>query len=116
LIQHNIPNGQLRLKVIAYDTLSQSTTQEVLVYVNNVAGDEPPQVHIISPQNNEIVKGIIQVGYIYNDDKNVVKLELYINNNYLTDLPLSATYYLLDTRIFTDSSYVIKIIAYDDVN
>jgi len=110
------PNGQLRLKVIAYDTLSQSTTQEVLVYVNNVAGDEPPQVHIISPQNNEIIKGIIQVGYIYNDDKNVVKLELYINNNYLTDLPLSATYYLLDTRIFTDGSYVIKIIAYDDVN
>jgi len=110
------PNGQLRLKVIAYDTLSQSTTQEVLVYVNNVAGDEPPQVHIISPQNNEIIKGIIQVGYIYNDDKNVVKLELYINNNYLTDLPLSATYYLLDTRIFPDGSYVIKIIAYDDVN
>ena len=110
------PNGPLSLKVIAYDSLNQSTTQQVLIYVNNVVGDEPPQVQILSPQDNDVVSGVISINYTYSDDKQVIKLELYINDSHITDLLLGSTYYELNTNVFSDGDYFLKIVAYDDAN
>lgn len=109
------PNGPVNLKVIAYDTLNQSTTQQILIYINNVVGDEPPQVQILTPNNNEVVSGVISINYTYSDDNQVIKLELYLNNTYISDLPLGSTYYELSTEMFSDGDYFLKIVVYDNV-
>ncbi len=112
----NYINGPLTLKVVAVDTLQQSTTQQITIFINNVSNDLPPQVTIQYPQNNQIISGIITISATATDDYQITKMELYLNNNLIYTSYSNSLVYQLNTLSYANNTYLIKAVAYDNVS
>lgn len=108
------PNGKIVLKVTAIDSSGQQTTRQITVFVYNIPGDTPPNVTIHQPLNNQIVSGIITISATASDDNLVSRMELYFNNILLSSVTLNNLVYVLDTRIYNNDTYMIKVVAYDN--
>ena len=108
--------GEINLKVVAIDVLQHSTTHQIVVYINNkeIKKNDPPKVLILFPKENDVVYGIVTLNYTYSDDKNVLKLRLYIDDKYFTDLPMHTSCYYLDTRLLSNGDHILSIVAEDD--
>lgn len=109
------PNGTISLKVIAVDSNGQSTTNEITLIINNVVGDNPPQVTIHYPYNNQVISGLLTISATAIDDKSVVNMLLYLNNNLLFTVSTNSIVYTINTAFYNNDTYSIKVIAYDDV-
>ncbi|MEN3013230.1 MAG: glycoside hydrolase family 9 protein [Endomicrobiia bacterium] len=110
------PNGTHYLKVVAIDTLQQSTTQQLSIYINNVPNDLPPTVTILTPQNNQIISGTFQITASATDDHLIKKIELYINNQLVYTTNSGYINYDWNTTIYLNDTYFIKVVAYDNNN
>ncbi|MEO0224841.1 MAG: Ig-like domain-containing protein, partial [candidate division WOR-3 bacterium] len=108
------PNGPISLKVIAVDSNGQSTTNEITLIINNVVGDNPPQVTIHYPYNNQVISGLLTISATAIDDKSVVNMLLYLNNNLLFTVSTNSIVYSINTAFYNNDTYSIKVIAYDD--
>ncbi|MEN3013240.1 MAG: cellulase family glycosylhydrolase [Endomicrobiia bacterium] len=78
--------------------------------------DNPPVVNIQTPSNNSTVSGKIEILVVASDDKGISKLELYIDQQKLTETSTSTIRYTLNTTLYTNGVYTIKAIAYDTTN
>lgn len=110
------PNGNLILKVVAIDTIQQSTTQQLTIFINNVTNDSPPSVTIQQPQNNQIISGLVSISASATDDNQIVKIELYINNNLVYTSYSNSLNYQWNTTTYANDTYWITIIAYDNMS
>ncbi|MEO0225276.1 MAG: Ig-like domain-containing protein [candidate division WOR-3 bacterium] len=111
-------NGDHTIKVVAYDNINQTAQDIISVVVNNSSGgdDLPPQVSILSPQNSSVVSGVVNIVVDAQDDKGILKVEFYINNNLYWIDDSSPYNFEWDTSDKPNSTYTIKVVAYDNVN
>ncbi len=78
--------------------------------------DRLPTVNITLPQNNSTVSGIVLIEANATDDKGITKLELWINNEKKLEVQTETLSYQWDTTNLINSTYTIKVIAYDTSN
>jgi gliding motility-associated-like protein len=80
------------------------------------SSDRPPTVNITSPQNSTNVSGVVLIQANATDDKGITKMELYINNNKVFEVSTNTISYQWDTTSLQNSTYTIKVVAYDTAN
>ncbi len=108
-------DGIYTLKIKVYDSDNLSSEQTFTVFIDNV--DSPPSVNIASLQNGTTVQGTINIQVTASDDRGISKIELYIDNNLIyQQTSTTSISYLLDTTSYSDSTHIIKAIAYDTSN
>lgn len=82
--------------------------------------DALPSVNITSPSNNSTLSGNVTINVIATDDKGVTKIELYLNQQKLTEAFFSSTTvnlnYNLNTTNYSDGVYTLKAKVYDTSN
>lgn len=82
--------------------------------------DIPPSINILSPSNNSVVSGNISVNIVASDDKGIKKIELYLNQQKLTEVIYSSRNvtlnYNLNTTNYSNGTYTLKAVAYDTSN
>lgn len=105
----------MKIKVVAYDSKNQISQDSVIVNVNNTQQDSPPNLNIISPDNNSYISGITQLVLNVVDDKGISKVEVYLNNQPQTTLLNTPYTWNFNTTEYTDGLYEIKVIAYDTI-
>jgi hypothetical protein len=105
------PDGEYRLKVVAYDIVGNKGEALVTArFENNV-----PEVDIVKPVDGAYVFGITEVEATATDGNGISKVELYFMENKLyekTSLPYT---FILDTKKYSDGTYILKVVAYDAV-
>lgn len=109
-------NGYHSIKLIAYDTIMQSSVTQIGVYVNNIANDNPPNVSITNLQNGTTVQGTIVVEVAASDDKGISKVEFYIDNVLKYTDSSSPYSWSWDTTSTVIGWHVLKVVAYDTVD
>lgn len=126
----NYQNGAYTLKAVAYDTNNQTAQYTIVVNVNNQSSgggggggggttDTPPSISIISPQNNTVIDGILNLTVNLNDDKGLSKLELYLNNNLIatyTSINIGSNAFQIDLSAYNNDQYILKAIVFDNTN
>ncbi len=75
--------------------------------------DYPPVINISTPSNNSTISGQHLIVVQASDDKGVSKIELYLNNEKLTETTSDMLVYAFDTTYYSNGIYTIKAIAYD---
>jgi hypothetical protein len=109
-----INNGTHSVKVVAYDTSNQTGEKNIIIIVQNSGTNNPPKVSILSPINNSIISGNVNIIVNATDDVSVSKVEFYIDDNlYITDTEAPYTWQW-DTRSFSNGQHTIKVKAYDN--
>ncbi|MDD5687961.1 MAG: Ig-like domain-containing protein [Elusimicrobia bacterium] len=104
------------IKVLAYDTISQSTSSQISVTVNNNVADNPPTVSISTYTNGNTVAGLANITAIASDDHGVSRVEFYIDN-VCKSTDTSAPYtWSWDTTVYSNASHTIKVLAYDTIS
>src|SRR3989339_2070694 len=106
-------NGTHTIKVVATDTIGQTTIAQVTITIDNIASDNPPQVTITSPTNNSVVSGIITINVTATDDNGIGKVCFYMNNVIKSTDTTSPYAYSLDTTQYTNGTHIIKVVATD---
>ncbi len=107
-------DGEYTIKIKAYDTDNLSTEKQYKVYIDNI--DSLPTVSITSLQNGATVSGTISVDVVASDDRGISKIELYLDNQRLTEIYNSSGSYNLNTTLYSDGSHILKATAYDTIN
>lgn len=82
----NYQDGSHTLAVIVYDTINQSTSSIVNLIFDNTL----PQLSIISPQNNSISSGTINIIFNASDNYLLNRYEIYINTVLVSSKTLSS--------------------------
>ena len=77
--------------------------------------DISPSVSIISPSDGESVSGTVMVQVSAFDDNEVNKVEFYIDDELKSTDTISPYAYSWDTKPYSNGSYKVKAIAYDNV-
>lgn len=106
-------NGFHTVKVVAYDTLLQTATAQVDVYVNNVSGDQPPQITITNPTNNQTVSGTVNVTVSVYDDIGIQKVEYYIDDVLKYTATTSPYNWIWYTTTTSNTNHILKAVVYD---
>lgn len=88
--------------------ITSSTSQQQI--------DRPPSVNITSPSNNAVVSGVVLVSASASDDKGISKMELYINQTKLVEVSTSTINYNLNTNLYRNGNYILRVVAYDTSN
>src|SRR3989339_1282746 len=109
-------NGTHTIKVVATDTIGQTTIAQVTITIDNIASDNPPQVTITSPTNNSVVSGIITISGTANDAEGGVTSVAFYIDNILKNTDTTAPFaYSLDTTEYANGTHTIKLIATDTI-
>src|SRR3989339_149112 len=105
-------NGVHTIKVVATDTITQTTNAQISVTVNNVAPvDNPPTVAISAPANNATISGTITITATASDDNGVSRVNFYIDNILKSTDTTSPYTYVLDSTGLSDGAHTIKAAA-----
>ncbi len=106
-----VADGSHIIKATATDTMGQTVSDTITVTVDNV--DEPPTVEITSPVDGATVSGTITIEASAGDDREVSKVDFYINDTLLATDTVSPYLYYWDTMTVSDGSHIIKATATD---
>ncbi len=107
----SLSDGNHSLYVRAFDLAGNVAESFIYVVVDTV----PPEVFIISPSNNDYLRGVVAIEINWTDT-NPDRCELYIN---YTDKPVTTFYsigvntYEWNTSTTADGTYSIRAVAYD---
>ena len=84
----------------------------------NVRKDMPPKVEILFPLNNSTLNQIVNVFAVVSDDRELSKIEVYINNVKINQIYLNSTktYKYYEKVNLTAGNYSLRIKAYDCKN
>jgi len=80
------------------------------------APDNPPSVSIISPSDGDTVSGTVMVQASAYDEREISKVEFYIDDVLKSTETISPYSYSWDTKQYSNGSYKIKVIAFDNVS
>ena len=109
-------NGTHTIKVIATDTISQITITQIIITIDNIATDNPPQVALVVPNNNSVVSEVVAIEGTATDDNGISKVCFYIDNVIKSTDTTTPYTYNLDTTQYTNGTHIIKIVATDTAN
>jgi hypothetical protein len=73
----------------------------------------PPKISILSPQENSVVYGEMEIRATATSDVGIKKIELYFDNVLISSTTAGNINYNLDTTKYLNGQHYIKIIAYD---
>jgi len=76
----------------------------------------PPKVEIKSPEDAEMVSGIVNINVTASDSDGINKVEFYVDDTKLGEDTLSPYNYVWNTKTYSNGSHIIKAKAYDKVN
>ena len=76
----------------------------------------PPAINILSPQENEVVYGNIEIKANTTSSAGVKKVELYFDNILISTSSDSSITYTLDTTKYSNGKHFVRIIVYDQEN
>ena len=123
------PNSGYKFVVWSGDVSSTSST--VVIVMNStktvVANfeqisqplDYPPTIYINIPEQANL-SGSVEIYFRISDDNKVIKYILYLNEVVLSSKTYDTSFientFILDTTLYPNGNYQIKIIAYDDKN
>jgi len=109
-------NGTHIIKAIATDTIAQTSIVQITVTIDNAVPppvDNPPQVALVLPNNNDVISGIVSIEGTATDDNGINSVAFYIDNELkATDTTVPYTY-AWDTTAYSDDNHIIKLVATD---
>jgi len=106
-------DGSHTITATATDTIGQTASDTITVNVDNV--DNPPEIEITSPDDGAIVSGVIDITADASDDKDVSKVDFYINGVWLADDTTSPYSCSWDTTTVSDGLHTITATATDTI-
>jgi len=121
-------NANHVIRVRVTDNSGQTESSSISVRVNNTAStstppppsptpptDDPPSVNITSPQPGSTVSGNVLISATATDDKGVVRVNFYINDNFLSS-DSSRPFSLIDDSSFlANGTYTLRATAIDTI-
>lgn len=109
-------NGSYTIKAEGIST-STTVVKEVTITINNVTGDEPPQIVLVNILQGTL-SGVVNLQIQCSDDNLIDKIEIYIGNYLLKEISVNSASYnqstTFDTTLFPNGSYTLTIVAYDN--
>ncbi len=118
---NSLPNGEYAIAAQSFDGLYWSNSDKISVTVNNAGNNWYPLVSIETPENGDVVSGVVQVtGKATDPFGSISKVEIQINNGdwFEVDSFDSTTgkwSYEWNTGPLAAGDYTIKARSYDDV-
>ena len=83
----------------------------------NPLDEDPPDISIISPENNIIIREITTILVETNDESGIERIELWINEEPSGIIDKKSPYELVwNTLVFRDTTYTIFVRSYDNSN
>lgn len=77
--------------------------------------DNPPVIEIINPKNGSTVSGVINFAAAASDDKNVVKVEFYVDGKKISEDQSSPYETSINTNSYTNGNHILRSVAYDNI-
>ncbi|RLI76289.1 hypothetical protein DRP05_13160 [Archaeoglobales archaeon] len=113
VVYYTFSTGIHRIKAVAYDTLNQSSSDEIAV--NFI--DNPPTVKILEPQDGKTYYGNdVVVRAVVEDDIGLksVKVEWISGTKYADEIALNQKIYNLEKSLkLNEGTWKIRVVAYD---
>jgi parallel beta-helix repeat protein len=106
-----VPNAAHTLKAITEDTNGQIALHIISIIVENI--DQPPQVGIISPQDDETVSGTIEITAEVTDDKGVKVVEFYLDDVRIARFTVLPYVTVWDSKTVLNGRHTLKTVAVD---
>jgi len=106
-------DGNINLKVVAYDTDNESVYIEKSFKIINNVVDTPPVIKILEPLDSSLLSGTVKVKVQVSDDFGIDNVEYYLDTQlkYITNIsPYSWDF---DTTDISSGSFVLKAVARD---
>jgi hypothetical protein len=103
--------GACTIKIVAYDTISQTAEDQISVQVNNV--DDPPTAGIVYPAEGAGVVSIVTISGTAADDNGVDRAVFYIDDVEESTDTVSPFTYDWDSTAVIDGPHTIKMRAFD---
>jgi len=98
------------IKVLAYDTLNQTSFKSIQVYVANQEQQVQTSLNIVLPLPNSTLSGKTTVYVQCSQDISVVGI--YLDNIFVSSKTASENFYfILDTTLYSNGDYVLKAIG-----
>ncbi len=113
-----LQNGIYIIKAKAADIANNLSEKNISIIVSNE--DELPSFTITNIEDNQKVKGNLEVKVDFYDDYKVTKIEFYINENlidtYIANSSTGSHIFTYDSNLLSDGEYILKIVVYDSSN
>lgn len=87
-------------------------------HINKIAGpytedQTPPKVQILSPKNNDIIKGMMNINSSASDNKGITYVQLWIDNQLIKTTYVEPYTFKLYTTDFANGNHSLQIRGYD---
>jgi len=101
-------------RVIAWDAHKAKNESVIWHFHTQNPPNQPPTIEITMPQNNTTVNGTITIKGTASDDKQVVKVEVRIDNNaWYHAVGTTSWSYSIDTTTLNNGKHIIEARSYD---
>ncbi|MEN3013431.1 MAG: glycoside hydrolase family 48 protein [Endomicrobiia bacterium] len=101
----SLSTGSYIIRAIAYDNMQEFSQAQINIRIFRIEGDNPPQITIISPQNNATyyLTDTINLHYQATDDNLLSVLEIFIDNILFSSTTLNLSSYQTTTSIYANN-------------
>ncbi|MBI1882738.1 MAG: DNRLRE domain-containing protein [Chlamydiae bacterium] len=111
------PNGSDTLLAKAYDYANNETVSApISLTIANIIDIDAPSCTILSPQQNEFVRGVFLIEVQALDNVGIQKVECYVDDKSVGTLTKSPYSFSLDSSQYTDGTHFIQAKATDTSN
>ncbi|MCX7956979.1 MAG: glycosyl hydrolase family 8 [Endomicrobia bacterium] len=100
------------ISVVVFDKVGNSISKTINVFVDNA----PPTIQSLNLYENQIISGTIKLDITATDNFKLNKLEIFINNNFLSSTTTYPFSFYFNTTLLQDGRYYLKFVVKDSVD